>query len=232
MLYGRRHGRMMRPKRQALVSSLLPQLTIEISGDGTDVEPLHFADIFDWGPKDVWLEIGFGAGDHLVAQAVKNPRVGFIGCEPFFEGIGKLISRIDSSGVTNIRVYPGDVRDLIAALPLASLGKVFLLFPDPWPKNRHHKRRIINKGFLDKLASCIRVGGDLLVWTDHAEYVRWILHELLQHESFSWTARGPNDWRIRPESGQKTRYETKARAAGRQCFYLRFKRCDTKQYLL
>ena len=232
MLYGRRHGRAMRPKRQALVNSLLPRLMIEIRSDGRDAEQLHFATIFDWLPKDVWLEIGFGAGDHLVAQAEKNPTVAFIGCEPFVEGIGKLISRIDSSGVTNIRIYPGDVRDLIVALPLASLGKVFLLFPDPWPKNRHHKRRIINRDFLDKLAGCLRVGGDLLVWTDHDEYVRWILDELLQHEAFSWTARGPEDWRIRPESGQKTRYESKALAAGRQCVYLQFKRCGMRQFRL
>jgi tRNA (guanine-N7-)-methyltransferase len=175
-------------------------------------------------PDDVWLEIGFGAGEHLAAQAQSNPGIGFIGVEPYVAGMAKLLAKITAAGLQNIRLYQSDARDLIKALPDASLGCVFVLFPDPWPKTRHHKRRLISTAMLDSLARVLRCGAELRFATDDRSYLIWTLERLLSHPAYHWIARSPGDWRNRPQDWPETRYEAKARRAGRICTYLRFRR--------
>ena len=231
MSYGRRSGRPMRPKRLALVKELLPKLGLTVGADGTGRPvPLKVSALFDKRPRHIWLEIGFGAGEHLVAQARAHPDIGMIGCDPFFEGVGKLLSQIDAEGLKNIRIFPGDARGLLSALPAECLGKVFALFPDPWPKKRHHKRRLVNRSFLDELARVMCNDGEFRLSTDHDEHVRWVLGLLLGHEAFGWAARRPGNWQTRPTDAAFTRYERKAIAAGRTCIYLQFKRRRVVQH--
>ena len=221
----------MRAKRLALVRTLLPKLELTLDADGPGCPiPLEVSELFEPTPHHIWLEIGFGAGEHLVAQARAHPEIGMIGCDPFLEGVGKLLSRIDAEGLQNIRIFPGDARSLLSALPAGCLGKVFALFPDPWPKRRHHKRRLVNRPFLDALARVMRNGGEFRLATDHDEYLRWLLCLIVRHQSFSWTARRPGNWQSRPTDAAFTRYERKALAAGRTCIYLQFKRCQPLQY--
>jgi len=221
----------MRAKRSALVKELLPKLGLTLGTDSTGRPvPLDVSALFKTTPRHIWLEIGFGAGEHLVAQARAHPEIGMIGCDPFLEGVGKLLSQIDAEGLQNIRVYPGDACCLLSALPAECLGKVFALFPDPWPKRRHHKRRLVNRPFLDALARVMCNDGEFRLSTDHDEYVRWLLGLILRHQSFSWTARRPANWRTRPADAVFTRYERKALAAGRTCVYMEFKRRPLVQH--
>lgn len=175
-------------------------------------------------PGDVWLEIGFGGGEHLAAQAQSNPGIGFIGVEPYVAGMAKLLAKIAAGKLQNIRLYQSDARDLIEALPDASLGCVFVLFPDPWPKTRHHKRRLISKAMLDSLARVLRPGAELRFATDDRGYLIWTLERLASHPAYHWIAQSPEDWRNRPQDWPETRYEAKAKRAGRTCNYLRFVR--------
>ena len=158
---------------------------------------------------DVWLEIGFGAGEHLHWQALHNPRVGVIGAEPFVNGVAKLLSKMENEPAPNIRIHMDDARDIIAALPDASLGRVFILFPDPWPKTRHHKRRFLQTETLDHLARVMKRGAELRFGSDDAPLVEYTLERLMAHPSFSWTATRPEDWRSRPSDWPQTRYEAK-----------------------
>jgi len=177
---------------------------------------------------DVWLEIGFGAGEHLVWQAEQHSDIGIIGVEPYVAGIAKLLTKLDSLPQSvlgrNLRLYTEDARDVIAALPDASLGRVFILFPDPWPKTRHHKRRFIQTEMLDRLARVMKKGAELRFATDDRGYLVWALERLMAHPDFDWTAASPKDWRARPPDWPSTRYEAKAIQAGRACTYLRFVR--------
>ncbi|MBI3676434.1 MAG: tRNA (guanosine(46)-N7)-methyltransferase TrmB [Proteobacteria bacterium] len=158
--------------------------------------------------KDVWLEIGFGAGEHLHWQAENHPHIGIIGAEPFVNGVAKLLSKFVEVS-RNIRIHMGDARDVIAALPDASLGRVFILFPDPWPKTRHHKRRFIQTETLDQLARVMRKGAELRFASDDAPYLEWTLERLLAHPRFAWTATCAADWRSRTPDWPQTRYEAK-----------------------
>jgi len=160
--------------------------------------------------EEVWLEVGFGGGEHLLAQALANPKIGLIGAEPYETGVAKLLSAIADSGATNIRIHEGDARDIIAALPEASLGRVFVLFPDPWPKTRHHKRRFIQRETLDALAQVMKDGAALRFASDDAGYAAWTLERLQAHPAFTWMARRAADWRERPQDWPETRYEAKA----------------------
>lgn len=220
LLYGRRKGRPLRPGRQALLDERLPALDIALpEGDGAlDVRSL-FA-----GCGDVWLEIGFGAGEHLLRQAAANPETGFIGCEPYLGGVARLTSAADGETLRRIRVFRDDARLLLAALPDASIGRAFALFPDPWPKTRHRKRRIIAGDTVAQLARVLRDGAELRTATDIDGYKAWMLERVLASGAFDWTARGPRDWRNRPEDWPETRYERKARAAGRTPVFFRFRR--------
>ena len=222
-LHGRRRGRRLRPGRQRLVDTLLPEIELDPA-----VAAANPADCFPGPVDDVWLEIGFGAGEHLHATATSHPETGFIGCEVFVNGVAALLSRIATTrrppAGDNIRIFTGDARLLLERLPTASIGRVFVLFPDPWPKKRHHRRRFLAPPQLDQLARVMRPGTELRIATDHMGYLRWTLFHVLRHPMFAWIARGPVDWRERPADWPATRYEQKARAAGRNCVFLRFLR--------
>jgi tRNA (guanine-N7-)-methyltransferase len=180
--------------------------------------------LFAHEPGQVWLEIGFGGGEHLAEQARTHPAVGLIGCEVFLNGIATLLAQVSALGLGNIRVYPEDARDLLDALPGACLDRVFLLFPDPWPKRRHADRRFIQPANLDLLARLMKPGAEFRVASDDPIYVGWALAHLTRHPAFAWTAQGPADWRIRPADWPGTRYESKALRQGRQPVFLRFTR--------
>ena len=158
---------------------------------------------------DVWLEVGYGAGEHLLWQARANPRIGLIGAEPYISGTAKLLSKLDEDPVSNIRLYEDDARDIIFGLPDASIGRFFLLFPDPWPKTRHHKRRFIQMEMLDSLARILKPGAELRFASDDAGYLAYALERLMAHPAFTWTAAGPSDWRARTPNWPPTRYEAK-----------------------
>lgn len=168
------------------------------------------------------LEVGFGGGEHLAEQARRNPDTGFIGCEPFENGVAKLLTQVQASRLRNVRVVPDDARDILVRLPDASLSFVFVLFPDPWPKLRHHKRRFIQTRTLDQIHRLLKPGGELRIATDHTDYGQWALMHLMRDNRFEWAATRAADWRVRPADWVPTRYEQKALKAGRSCIYLRF----------
>jgi tRNA (guanine-N7-)-methyltransferase len=157
---------------------------------------------------DVWLEIGFGAGEHLIWQAEHHPRVGLIGAEPYEGGVAKLLSKLQ--GTENIRIHEGDAREIVDALPDAVIGRAFILFPDPWPKTRHHKRRFVQMEMLDRLARVLKPGAELRFASDDAGYLAWTLERLSAHPAFEWTAERVRDWTTRPADWPQTRYEVKA----------------------
>jgi len=220
ILYGRRRGRPLRPGRRALLDTLLPKLAITLPARG----PLDPATLFDPRPRACWLEVGFGAGEHLVAQARARPDVGLIGCEPFINGVARLLSEIADDPPANLRLLADDARPLIDVLAEGSIDRLFVLFPDPWPKTRHHGRRFIGPTTLDPIARVLADEGELRLATDHAEYARWMLDHLGRHPAFEWTARSPRDWRERPADWPGTRYEAKARARGLRPVFLRYRR--------
>lgn len=213
-LYGRRLGRPLSAHQQSLIQGLLPTISVP---DGSIDLPSLFP-----GAKDFALEVGFGGGEHLAAQAALHPDTGFIGCEPFANGVAKLLSAVDARALRNVRVEPDDARDILERLPDEKLSTVFVLFPDPWPKLRHHKRRFIQPATLTQIARVLRKGGELRVATDHADYARWTLMQLLNDFRFEWSAMRAADWRARPADWVATRYEQKALNVGRACIYLRF----------
>ena len=219
--YGRRRGHKLRPGRQSLVDELLPQIRVAPPSDGGALDP---AALFPPEIADLWLEIGFGAGEHLAAQAEAHPDIGFIGCEPFLNGVSSLLRHIDARGLDNIRIRDDDARPLLAVLPEACIGRAFTLFLDPWPKKRHNRRRFVGPENLDVLARLLKDGAELRFASDHMDYVRWALFHLSRHPDFVWTARRPQDWRDRPRDGFATRYETKALGKGLTCAYLTFRR--------
>jgi len=220
LLHGRRRGRALRPGRARLRERLLPQLVLGLPETGQ----LGPASLFPAPPPALRLEIGFGAGEHLADAAERSPEIGFIGCEVFENGIARLLSEIERRSLGNIRIFADDARLLLAALTPRSIDRVFILFPDPWPKRRHHKRRIVSGETLDALASVMTDGAELRLATDDADYLRWMLERATAHPDFAWLARRPADWRERPLDWPATRYEEKALAAGRRPVFLRFAR--------
>ncbi|MBT3991202.1 MAG: tRNA (guanosine(46)-N7)-methyltransferase TrmB [Rhodospirillaceae bacterium] len=217
--YGRRKGHPLRPHRQQLMNELLPKLVI--SPDSS--EPLDPLTLFE-DKSDIWLEIGFGAGEHLAAQAAANPAIGFIGCEPYINGVATLLSVIEREELSNIRLYSDDARMLLDQITPASISKVFVLFSDPWPKTRHHRRRFINPENLDALARIMKEGAEFRFATDDMSFLRWSLNEFYHHPDFNWLAEGPDNWRLRYADAAPTRYETKALKQGKKCVYLTFQR--------
>jgi tRNA (guanine-N7-)-methyltransferase len=219
-LYGRRRARPLRPGQRRLQEELLPRIAIELPQSG----PLDPRALFANTADEVWLEIGFGAGEHLAAQAERHPEIGFIGSEVFEDGIVRALGEVARGGLGNVRLFTDDARLLLAALPPQSLGRVFILFPDPWPKRRHHKRRLVAPATLDLLAAAMTDGAELRLATDDRDYLAWMLEHATAHPDFVWLARRAADWRERPEDWPATRYEAKARAAGRTPAFLRFTR--------
>jgi tRNA (guanine-N7-)-methyltransferase len=219
MIYGRRRGRKLRPVQAGLMTTLLPLLRFSVPESGILDPGLLFP-----GLRRVALEIGFGAGEHLAAQAAAQPETGFIGVETFETGVAKLVTAIAAGNLSNVRILTDDARLLLEALPRQCLDRAYILFPDPWPKLRHHKRRIVSPATLAHLARAMRDGGELRLATDDMDYLRQMLIDASQVPEWQWLARRPSDWRERPEDWPATRYEAKALAAGRRPGYLRFMR--------
>ncbi|CAN7450938.1 tRNA (guanosine(46)-N7)-methyltransferase TrmB [Phenylobacterium sp. LjRoot225] len=199
--YGRLKSRTIKPRQAALMDTLLPAIRAPL-------EPFEPRALMP-GAAEVWLEIGFGGGEHLAAQAAKRPDVLFIGAEPFQNGVASALRHIDEAELKNVRVHDGDARDLLARLPDASLERVFILFPDPWPKARHHKRRLLQADTAAELARVLKVGGRLRFASDWADYVDWSLERLIATPGLSWTADRASDWRTPPADHVTTRYEEK-----------------------
>ena len=219
--YGRRRGHKLRPGRQALMDTLLPRLRLELPPAGAT---LDLAGAFGRPVSEVRLEVGFGAGEHLAAQAVARPGIGFIGCEPFINGIAGLLSLIENAGITNVRVFDDDARKLLPCLPEASIGRIYALFTDPWPKKRHHRRRFICDQTVGELARVLADGGELRLASDHGGYVEWMLEHVARHPDFAWPAPRQGDWTEPPDDWVETRYERKAKKQGLKPVYLRFLR--------
>ena len=222
--YGRRHGKKLRKGQAGLLDTRLVELAPP--GIGWDENPsripLDLAALYPG--KQIWLEIGFGGGEHMLAQARANPDVQIIGAEPFINGVAKLLAAIERSGVTNLAVTDHDARDVMDVLPEGAISRAFLLYPDPWPKARHHKRRFVNPDQLDQLARVLAPGANLRVATDIADYVRHSLEAMDRHPCFTWTAHAPEDWREPWPDWPGTRYEAKALREGRTPHYLTFQR--------
>ena len=215
--YGRRRGRKASPRQEALFRELLPTLA---------ASPANAALIAQTARErgGLWLEIGFGGGEHLLWQARHHPDVMLIGAEPFEDGVVKVLSAIEAEGLANIRLFADDVRPLIRALPDASVDRAFVLFPDPWPKRKHQKRRLVARPLLDLLARVLKPGAELRVATDIGDYARTMLIALMPHPAFHWTAESPADWRVRPPDWPPTRYEQKALREGRRGYFFTFRR--------
>jgi tRNA (guanine-N7-)-methyltransferase len=214
--FGRRKGKKLRSGQDQLVRVLLPRLRVDPS-----VEPRQG---FDRPSAELWLEIGFGGGEHLAAQALAHPQTGFIGCEPFVNGMAKLLAVIDQEHLDNIRLWDRDATELLPRLAEASLDRVYLLYPDPWPKRRQRKRRFISDGNLNLLARAMRRGAELRFATDIDDYAGWALARILRSPHFRWTAERADDWRRPWANWPGTRYEAKAIREGRVPSYLTFRR--------
>lgn len=221
--YGRFKGKTLRPTQIEYLENDLDALSPgPISGEeNPDRTALDMSAIFDGKP--VWLEIGFGGGEHLVHQATQNPDVGIIGCEPFINGVAMLLGKIRDADARNIRVYPGDARHLFDVVPEGSIDRAFLLYPDPWPKKRHHRRRFVTAEHLEPLARVLKKDAIFRVATDIPDYVRQTLQEVPK-AGFEWLAEGPEDWRTPWGDWISTRYEQKALREGRTPHYLTFRR--------
>ena len=216
--YGRRKGHALRAHQARLFEELLPRLRVQPDALANP------AALFPRPVKEIWLEIGFGGGEHLAHRARENPDIGFIGCEPFVNGMAKLLAAIESENLDNIRLYDSDAAHVIEGLPNASIARAFLLYPDPWPKRRHHKRRFVSDEMLTKLARIIRPDGDFWFASDIDHYVGWTLARILRSPDFAWPATSARDWQAPYETWPGTRYEAKAKREGRIPSYLRFKR--------
>jgi tRNA (guanine-N7-)-methyltransferase len=218
--FGRKRGRKASPRQRRMIDEALPRLRVDLAILPKD--PL--AALFSNRVSEVWLEIGFGGAEHLVHLAVAHPGVGFIGCEPFEDGVIKALSAIEDHDLGNVRLHPDDVRPLLRVLPSSSLAKVFILFPDPWPKARHAKRRLVSKALLDELARVMQTGAELRVATDIAAYARTVLEAATPHPAFRWTATSAADWRTPWPDWPGTRYEAKALREGRRPMFFTFVR--------
>ena len=211
----------MKRHQRILIDELLPSIEIFLPGDTKTIDP---AKIFAATVNQTWLEIGFGSGEHLVEQALNNPSIGFIGCEPYINGVARILTSIAKFGLKNVRIFRDDARVLLSALPDQSLARAFILFPDPWPKARHHKRRIVGPKTISALRRLMPAGAELRIATDDPNYKEWILRHIQSCAGFEWRARRPKDWQVRLGDWPATRYEMKADAAGRQCSFFLFSR--------
>jgi len=214
--FGRRRGKKLRPGRERLVDELLPKIKFDLSRPPSQQ--------FTGAVNDIWLEIGFGGGEHIAAQALAHPQIGFIGAEPFINGVAKLVHTISDENISNIRIWPDDVREIFPTITDNTLGRIFILFPDPWPKKRHAKRRLLTHETLDEIYRMMKPGAELMVASDHTDYVRYALFQISTHPGFEWLAKSAADWRDPPKGWTRTRYEEKALAKGIKASYLVFRR--------
>lgn len=234
--YGRRKGKKLKPSREVLLASFLPKVRLSDMEGKQNVDP---ASCFSLSVGSVWLEIGFGGGEHLAEQSRRHPETGFIGAEVFLNGVTSLLTHLTGmerrgdvdeniglaeGRVDNVRVYDEDVRDILPCFKAGSFERIYVLFPDPWPKRRHADRRFIGPGNLPVLARLLKSGGELRVASDDMNYIRWSLQHLMDSDDFEWTAQTADDWRKPPADWVNTRYEMKALAKGKKPVYLVFKR--------
>jgi tRNA (guanine-N7-)-methyltransferase len=216
-LYGRRQGHKLREGQAALVEDLLPRLSVPAEGALT-AERLFGDD------RPLQVEIGFGAGEHLAGQAEAAPETGFIGCEPFLNGVVGALGHVRDRALENVRLHMGDALEVLERLPDSSLSRVYLLHPDPWPKARHAKRRMVNHGPMDLIAAKLKPGAEFRLGTDDPTYCRWAMMIMDQRRDFAWQAREPAGFLERPADWPETRYERKARRHGREVWYFRYRR--------
>jgi tRNA (guanine-N7-)-methyltransferase len=214
-LYGRGKGHTLRPGQKVLVTDLLPQVSVP---EG----PLDAFSLFG-DNRPLEFEIGFGAGEHLAWQAAQRPGSGFIGCEPFLNGIVGALAHIRDGELSNVRLHMGDALEALKRFPDASLDRVYLLHPDPWPKARHAKRRMMNPGPLDRIAAKLKPGGEFRFGTDHPVYIRWAMMQMNKRRDFEWQINAARDFQVRPDDWPETRYERKARTVyGHEVWYFRY----------
>ncbi len=216
-LYGRAKGKKLRAGQAALVEELLPKVTVPEDG------PLDARRLFG-DDRPIELEIGFGAGEHLAGQAAARPDHGFIGCEPFLNGVVGALLHVRDEALENVRLHMGDALNVVDRLPDASLERVYLLHPDPWPKARHAKRRMVNDGPLDLIAAKLKPGGEFRLGTDDPTYCQWAMMVMNRRRDFVWQARSASDFLTRPADWPETRYERKARRQGHEVWYFRYVR--------
>lgn len=210
-LYGRSHSHQLSARRRNLVEEMLPRI-------GLPEGPFDPRDLFP-DKAETWLEIGFGGGEHLATIAEAHPDTGLIGIEPYLDGVAKLLSAIEDRGLTNLRVARADAREAIERMADASLARIYLLFPDPWPKTRHWKRRIVSDGFVAELARVLAPGGRLRFATDVASYQDWAIERFVRNPDLVWTAERADDWRMPPADHVTTRYQEKRLGDAEPVFY-------------
>ena len=218
--FGRRKGHPLKPRQAALFDSLLPRVALDVA----TAAPIDLRTLFASPVDDVRLEIGFGGGEHLIDQAQADRRTGFIGTDAFVNAIAKTLVAIEKNALVNIRLHFGDASELLDWLPPAALSRIDLLYPDPWPKRRHWKRRFIQDESLKRLARILKVGGELRFATDIADYSAYALARVIRSSDFVWTAECADDWRKPWPGFSSTRYEMKAKREGRQPAYFSFRR--------
>jgi tRNA (guanine-N7-)-methyltransferase len=218
--FGRRKGHKLRAHQAGLIEYLLPQLALDITGPA----PASLADLFGPDTNDARLEIGFGGGEHLVAEARDAPTTGFIGCEPYVNGMAKILVQIEAQAIGNIHLFAGDAAELLAWLPPQSLSRIDLIHPDPWPKRRHWKRRFVQDATIAAMARVLKRGGEFRFVSDIADYCAWTLWHLARSADFVWLAERADDWRLPWAGYTMTRYGKKAEREGRLAAYLRFRR--------
>ena len=209
--FGRRRGRKPSVRQASLLRDDLPRFSFD------PAKPPE-------GFRQNWLEIGFGGGEHLLWQARQNRDVALIGCEPFEDGVIKVLTAVTTENLENVRVHMGDVREILKSVAPGSIDRAFILFPDPWPKRKHRKRRLVNSSLLKLLARVMRPGAELRIGTDIGDYARTMLEAFATEPAFEWQAATPADWRDRPLDWPETRYEAKAVREGRRRYYFRFLR--------
>ncbi|WP_375466387.1 tRNA (guanine(46)-N(7))-methyltransferase TrmB [uncultured Methylobacterium sp.] len=224
--FGRRKGKRLRGRQEQRLADLLPRLRVGLPPDGARLDPATLFPDLDAPPGEIWLEIGFGGGEHLAAQAAAHPGIGIIGAEPFVNGVAKLLRAVDERALRNVRIRDADVSALLDALPDASLARVDLLYPDPWPKRRQRKRRFVSDGTLADIARVLRPGGLFRFVSDIDDYAGWTLVRAARCPGLRWTALRACDWTQPFPDWPGTRYEAKAVAAGRRPTYLEFRRTD------
>jgi tRNA (guanine-N7-)-methyltransferase len=218
--FGRRKGHKLRAHQADLIAQLLPRLALDISSPA----PTDAADLFGPPARAIRLEIGFGGGEHLVAEARTHQETGFIGCEPYINGMAKILAQIEAHDIRNIRLFAGDAAELLAWLPARTLARIDLIHPDPWPKRRHWKRRFVQDATIAAMARVLTSGGEFRFVSDIDDYCAWTLAHLARSADFAWTAERASDWR-EPWSGYTmTRYGHKAEREGRRSSYLRFRK--------
>jgi tRNA (guanine-N7-)-methyltransferase len=216
--FGRRKGKTLRAGHRGLMDHRLPDLRIDLDRCG---DP---AALFATKPAEIHLEIGFGGGEHLAQRAAERPDISFIGCEGFVNGVAKLLSLIEAEDLRNIRIHDDDARFLVDRLPAGSIDRVYLLYPDPWPKRKHRKRRFLGEDMLARLARIMRPGAELRFATDIDDYAAFALARVARSPDFEWTAERAADWLTPWEGWQSTRYEMKAKREGRISGYFSFRR--------